>query len=306
MNIGICKLCGNNGDLKESHIVPRFVYQWMRKTGGTYFRSTGEPQVRKQDGAKEYLLCGDCEQRFSSREAYFKRNIFDAYHDHGKTCFAYDEKLFYFLTSISWRVLVKDMSDPGIVSHRYYKDLVLAEAEWRNFLLTESLPSTFNETHLFLTDFPTGGVQPVKRMNLYFTRAVDGTIASSNKLCAVYWKFSRFISFTAITPFDQSLWIDTRINPSGGTLTVPQQMKDGILGEFLVDRARILSEESKDILNAKQKEYHLNLVRQNPAAFLNSDLGKAIKADATNTVDPHVLYPKVGRNDSCPCGSGKK
>jgi uncharacterized protein YchJ len=306
MTNGICKLCGNNTDLKESHIVPRFVYQWMRKTGGSYFRSTGEPMIRKQDGAKNYLLCGDCEQRFSSREAYFKCNIFDAYLNDGVKCINYDQRLFYFLISVAWRVLIKDLAEPNVGTHRFILQLREAEAEWRNYLLSECIPSKYNETHLFLTDLFTGNTLPVRRMNLYFARAVDGTIVSSETKCAIYWKFSRFLSFSSITPFDQSLWVGTRINPSGGTLTIPQQMKDGIMGEFMADRARIAAEAAKDILTDKQKEFHINRIKQNPSEFLASDLGKTLKADSTHPVDPHVLYPKVGRNDLCPCGSGIK
>ena len=65
--------------MMESHIVPRFVFQWMRRTGGTFFRNIADPTKRMQDGMKAYLLCSACEQRFSSREAYFKTTIFDPY-----------------------------------------------------------------------------------------------------------------------------------------------------------------------------------------------------------------------------------
>ena len=306
MTTGICKLCGGNGELKESHIVPRFVYQWMRKTGGSYFRGSTEPSVRRQDGTKEHLLCGECEERFSSREAYFKRHVFDPYINHKATNIAYDSRLFYFNISIAWRVLIHDFAHEEIDTHRFITRLREAEVEWRNYLLTEAIPPTYNETHLFLTDVMNGNTQPVRRMNLYFARAVDGTIASNTTSCSVYWKFARFLSFSAITPFDQSLWIGTRVDPSGGTLVVPQEMKDGILGEFMVDRARLAAKAATTPLTEKQKAFHDQRIKQNPSAFLGSDLGRVLSADAASPVDPHVLYPKVGRNEPCPCGSGKR
>ena len=305
---GICRLCGSNGELKASHIFPRFVFQWLRRTGGgQYFRSSDKPGVREQDGPKEYLLCGNCEQRFSSRESYFKQKIFDPYIDGKATSISYDSRLFYFVISVAWRTLIQAFGHKDIDRHRFIRPLRQAETEWRQYLLTEASPPTHNEAHLFLTDVISGGIQPVRRMNLYFARAVDGTIASSENGCSVYWKFARFISFCSITPFDQSLWIGTRISPSGGTLAVPQEIQDGVIGEFLIDRARMATQASStDPLTEKQKQFHIQRIKQNPSGFVGNDLFKVIKADMINEVDPHLLYSKIGRNALCPCGSGKK
>jgi hypothetical protein len=306
MTTGTCRLCGTNGELKESHIVPRFVYQWLRKTGGSYFRNLADPATRKQDGTKQHLLCGACEQRFSQREAYFKQTIFDPYINSSATIFPYDQRLFYFNISLAWRGLIHDFEHADIKEHRFIVQLRQAENEWRNYLLTESIPPTYNETHLFFTDISPGNTQPVRKMNSYFARTVDGTIVSNATTCSVYWKFARFVSFTAITPFDQSLWIGTRVQPSGGKLSIPQEMKDGRVGEFMVDRARQIAKVATTPLTEKQKEFHNQRIKQDPSAFLNSDLGKVMMADVRNDVNPHILYPKVGRNEQCPCGSGKK
>lgn len=306
MTMGKCMLCSNMSDLKASHIVPRFVYQWMRSTGGSYFRNSGDPAKRKQDGAKEYLLCGSCEQRFSAREAYFKQAIFDPYINGNAKTFHYDQRLFYFNISIAWRVLVSTLGDKDIGTNRFIGQLRNAESEWRNYLLTESLPPRYDETHLFFTNILSGSKQPVRKTNRYLARAVDTAIAFNSTMCAVYWKFARFASFSAITPFDQSLWIGTRVSPAGGTLYIPQEINDGYFGSYIFDRARIVSEAMANSLTEKQKKFHEERIKSDPEAFLNSDLGKVIKADATSDVDPHILYPKVGRNDPCPCGSGRK
>lgn len=308
MVAGTCRLCGLHGELKASHIFPRFVFQWMRETGGgQYFRSTDKPGVREQDGPKEHLLCGGCEQRFSRGEAYFKREVFDPYIARKATSIPYDSRLFYFIKSVAWRTLIRDFGHKDIGQHRFIKQLRQAEAEWRNFLLTDSLPTTFNEAHLFLSDVISCGSMPVDRMSLYFARAVDGTIVSSDSGCSIYWKFARFMSFSAITPFNQSLWIGTRISPSGGTLAVPQEIQDGVIGEFLVHRARIAARaRASDPLTERQKQFHIQRIKQNPSAFLGSDLAKVIKADMSSEVDPRLLYKKIGRNAPCPCGSGKK
>lgn len=246
----------------------------MRQTGGgQYFRSSDKPGVREQDGPKEYLLCGECEQRFSRGETYFKQEVFDPYIVKKATSIPYDARLFYFNISVAWRILIRDMGQKDIGQHRYIDQLRQAEAEWRGYLLTGSPPPTLDETHLLFTDVISDATLPVRRMNLYLARAVDGTIVSGDSNCSIYWKFARFISFSAITPFDQSLWIGTRVFPSGGTLVVPQEIRDGGIGEFLVDRARIAAQAgSKDLLTESQKRFHFQRIKQNPSAFLGATL----------------------------------
>jgi hypothetical protein len=44
-------LCGETNELRESHILPGFVYPWMKETSATgYLRFRQQPNVRVQDG----------------------------------------------------------------------------------------------------------------------------------------------------------------------------------------------------------------------------------------------------------------
>jgi hypothetical protein len=53
-------------ELQESHILPSFVYRWMKETSATgYLRFGQQPNLRVQDGVKRHLLCANCEQRFN-------------------------------------------------------------------------------------------------------------------------------------------------------------------------------------------------------------------------------------------------
>src|SRR3989338_2133962 len=61
----ICKLCGINDELQNSHIIPSFIYRWLKETSGTGFLRFGQtPNKRVQDGLKDYLLCSSCEGLF--------------------------------------------------------------------------------------------------------------------------------------------------------------------------------------------------------------------------------------------------
>jgi hypothetical protein len=77
MPINLCRLCGATKALQESHILPGFVYRWMKETSATgYLRFGQQPNLRVQDGLKRHLLCRDCEQRFNRWETQFANQIF--------------------------------------------------------------------------------------------------------------------------------------------------------------------------------------------------------------------------------------
>ncbi len=59
-----CALCQEAKVLKKSHIVPKFIGKWIKKTSETgKFRDLDYKRI--QDSVKLYLLCGDCENILS-------------------------------------------------------------------------------------------------------------------------------------------------------------------------------------------------------------------------------------------------
>ena len=76
--IGDCRLCGQNKELKESHIISKFAYKDIKKYDKkiinlNQFCKKVCPDT--QDGPKEYLFCDDCEQKRSKTETYFSNLI---------------------------------------------------------------------------------------------------------------------------------------------------------------------------------------------------------------------------------------
>ena len=66
-NLGTCRLCGQEGPLCRSHILPRFLYRglqkgWTPRVEGSKLGTLPPGQV------KEPLLCGECEGRFQRWE----------------------------------------------------------------------------------------------------------------------------------------------------------------------------------------------------------------------------------------------
>ena len=73
---GTCKLCLKTAQLQESHIVSKFFWRGsgLFKTQKAFNTAAiNNPAVKipaRQDGFKEYLLCGRCEQKRSKWERY--------------------------------------------------------------------------------------------------------------------------------------------------------------------------------------------------------------------------------------------
>lgn len=69
-----CVLCQKDRELKESHILSRFIYKPLKKLEGKMYVLSEAPSQKSrpiQDGVKDYLLCGECEAQRNKGETYF-------------------------------------------------------------------------------------------------------------------------------------------------------------------------------------------------------------------------------------------
>lgn len=154
---GICKLCLREGDLQESHFIPRGLYP---KRGGMEYR-TRQRAGLDETQLKQYLLCRLCERRFNddgesyvlSKIAPKSRKSFPLHDTLRLACpretgpgwsrFAgYDvgldmAKFAYFTLSLVWRGAIAEWDMPG--GDRTSK-LLLGDFEepFRRFLLGET------------------------------------------------------------------------------------------------------------------------------------------------------------------------
>lgn len=143
-----CALCREAEKLRNSHIYPRWMVMNCRdRENGNQFTFASSREIKKpQDGPKEYLLCGDCEQQFGVYETYYKQfflgdgglKLFRNEDDSGRIC-GYDyKKSRLFLLSILWRLSVT-----SIDSFKIHIDDVEQEI-LRQMLLSET-PGDANE-----------------------------------------------------------------------------------------------------------------------------------------------------------------
>lgn len=108
--IGKCALCdAENVELRESHSIPKFVYQWLKESSATpYIRSSDDVNVRHQDGPKEYLLCGCCEGKLSIIEKELAGELFRkvANYRQQSSKIVITETMRVAVISIFWRALL--------------------------------------------------------------------------------------------------------------------------------------------------------------------------------------------------------
>ena len=103
---GLCRLCGGESELQESHVLPAFIYRWARDTSANGHMRSGEmPNRRIQDGHKRYWLCRACEELFSASETAFASKLFYPYTKDAIESVTYGPWLLHFCASVSWRVL---------------------------------------------------------------------------------------------------------------------------------------------------------------------------------------------------------
>ena len=172
-----CALCGRTGAIRQSHIMPKFVPRWIKRTSATGYMVRPDDGARRvQDAIKVRLLCDDCEELFSKSEKYFAEKIFYPFHDRGVRSFDYDENLGLFAASLSWRALRASYDEAARGLPGFAPAINEAEARWRGFLLGERRSIEPYESHLiFLDDGTCGG--ELCGSKWYTVRGADSTLA---------------------------------------------------------------------------------------------------------------------------------
>lgn len=237
-----CALCGTHGTLKVSHIVPAFVFRWLRETSSTgHIRAGDAPARRVQDGLKKPWLCGPCEALFSALERRFCNELFNPWSAGDVRRVDYGEWLIRFCVSVSWRVLRHGM-DQQPIGHLNEAQQVAArgaEETWRRFLLGELPHPGRYEQHIIPWIGPLkGGPQDdlPDNFNRYLMRGtgidVFTTGGGAAFTCA---KMGRFSLFGTITP-TLDKWEGTKVHLHG-RLPCLQLVFPGFLRTYLKEQA---------------------------------------------------------------------
>jgi hypothetical protein len=220
-----CHLCLRDRPLLESHIIPRFVYRWLRESSPSGFiRSSQAPNKRIQDGPTARLLCEECEGLLSGWEKQFAEQVFVPLHNGERRVLPYRDWALKFAVSVSWRVL----NWPGDERRSHLTEAQRTTAAscsevWREFLIGEREHPGAHELRLIpldvLESHSTPSLSPF--MNRYMTRVVAADVVAGRRTIITYSKLCRLLIIGFVDVPDFKRWKGGKVGVRQGTVGGP-------------------------------------------------------------------------------------
>lgn len=255
-----CALCNEDKELQLSHIIPKFIGKYLKQTSIGNIRNQQNPNRVAQDIEKHYMLCHECEELFSASERYFANTLFYPYKKDGIDTFNYDEKLFFFLTSLSWRSLYLDIIDfvkEGNLKIDVLNKMIESEKIMREFLLSKRQDIGSIEHHIFFFDrivkvdtadsiLKNGWPHTIIHRSLTtYSGYLDNTIYTVSNLMGI-------VVVTLYSKDNDEEWKGTQVFNETNTLVAVKQMVSSRLGNefsFWIEQSEqalnIISEETE-------------------------------------------------------------
>ncbi len=283
-----CALCHEIRELEESHIIPKFVFRHLRKTSQGALRSLDNPNKVIQDSEKHYLLCGECEDLFSTYETKFANKIFYPYQKNAVKEFNYDSDIYYFLTSVSWRSLYLDILD--FVEHSsdigidvdILNCLIEREKNMREYLLKKKSTVEGIENHIFFFEDIKEFFNKPKGIKPHFTfHRGETSYTFFNKSTHTYATITNMmgiILFTLYNKGEGEYWENTELINGNGRLIAENQKIQSVCGNELID---IMKRSKEGVVKTSeiQKEKIYKKIKDNPEYFTKSKAFEALKKD---------------------------
>jgi hypothetical protein len=261
--VGVCRLCDREAVLEESHVIPSFVYKWLKDSSWTGVLRCGlQPNKRVQDGYKFFWLCGMCEDRLSTWETTFATLVFYPFNKEETDTVSYEAWLLKFCTSISWRVLNLFIEEDNFyqTAPEPVRDAARrAYTVWKEFLLDKRPHPERHEQHLL----PLDTIQSYKtpdiptNINRYILRTVDIDVAWSSgkgKNIFTYAKLGRFLIIGFINVDRPKEWGGTKMHVQHGVLGPRQYTWPEGFSEYFFAKARKLAGALAQISEKQQQK----------------------------------------------------
>ncbi len=284
-----CALCRQEvEELELSHIVPKFVVRYLKKTSIGAIRNLESPDKVVQDSEKHYLLCGDCEDLFSIYETKFANTFFHPYMTGNKKEFQYDNDAYYFLTSVSWRSLYLDILDFVEHSQEVGIDLetlaclIAKEKEMRNYLLKKQATIPGIEHHIFFFEDIKSISQELiaTRPHTTMHRSI-GSYTFFNKSLETHATVTNMMGIVVFTLYNkgkQEKWVNTEIVNGSGVIKAENQIIESVCGNELIEMLNNAKELATHISD-KQREVINNRAKSKVEDFKKSKVFEDLKRD---------------------------
>lgn len=221
--LGNCRLCQRDLPLCESHVIPAFVFRWLKETSIGPLRAGAQPNTRIQDGPKDYYFCSDCEQTMGRWENEFSQRIFAPIHDESKKppiTYPYEAWCLKFAVSVVWRVLLHHRERTGLQSlpSSLAEEAALAYLMWRRFLRDEKPHPGRYEVHLLPLGLIDTTASPITSpfYNRYAMRTIDHDLPYTDNAIGVFAKLGKFAFFGFIEGIASREWKNTKLHVKRG------------------------------------------------------------------------------------------
>lgn len=282
MPVADCHLCGTTSELQNSHVVPAFVYRWLRETSGNgHIRSSRNPNLRVQDGPKERWLCLNCEANFNHSETAFANQIFHPYLQESGHRLRYEGWLLHFCVSLSWRTLhyhTQSGTTNEFAPH-LTSSIELAELTWRDYLLGRlPHPGEFRQHLVPMDRIESASARLSPNINRYLMRAVQIDLCHGGDTLFTFTKLGRFIVLGFINEPNPSNWTGSRVNANQGRVEPRNFTMPAAFMGYLNDKADSLAGVTGSISERQQEKIN-NAFISNLDRMVGSDFFASMSAD---------------------------
>lgn len=280
-----CSLCLQHRELRNSHILPKFVVSWLKKNTPGRIRKGDSPNLRIQDSDKMPLLCNTCEETLSKWETAFTEKVFNPVHA-GKLAqgqISYGPWAMKCLVSISWRVLLfHSLSQglPNLCDQHVIEESKRALERMRLFLIDEiPSPEPYGQ-HLLpmeiIKDHTLSEISPF--MNRYIVSTVDHDVIGSKDSAYIYSKLGTLLLFGIIVEPSIGEWDGTRVAVDEGVLRIQKYSIPARIWRFIDDRSNLVAQLHSQISDTQKEKIEASM-QKDRNMLASSKLAQAIEAD---------------------------
>lgn len=297
---GICPITLTECEIRDSHIFPKFMYEYLHAHGGSRnFLDFTNPKRISQNGTKTKMLGDETEESFSKREKWFAEKIFVPYNENRLTDkdIEYGKELYYYTVSQLWRLIhyseLISIRDNHPVFNPYNEELnelcPKAKEEWRSFLNDEKIPQRF--CHFYIMPLKSFlSMIPVRyfEIEFYIRRCIDGNIFCSDTGDRVlYCKLPNMVLWGLISDYEPHWCYGREIRVDGGVLNMEFNQYDNEIIEYIFHRigvcSQIMREDAQTFTEPHVKRLYEKM-RKSPN-LKNSELGEILSLRKMPTVE---------------------
>lgn len=223
------------------------------------------------------MLCGKCEQIFGNKENLFTQRVLRPYRESRNMTFEYDEWLYYFITSLSWKTLYNDSLDRDEFigngfTNGQFDSLVKAELQMRKYLTEESRACLNIDNHLIFLDNSLDVKDSSKIEYSTYCNATLGYVFGNQNTGALYvfHILAGVLVITVIKKHSTDKYKNTYVKKGKGKIKESQSIKSLVMESEVLDHIPRQLENARQNMSEHQQQKLIAKIEKDPEGFLRS------------------------------------